>query len=110
MHLRLSILLNMCVVCLQLSQIIKLKNEALDISKHAIFFVMIVIYITLANYAGQEFINSDSDFYRTMYIVQFNIFTILNVISKLYAVRIFIVFNFLFCNYIDVIHDGMMPH
>ncbi|XP_067212029.1 odorant receptor 63a-like [Linepithema humile] len=50
-----------------LTQLItKLKEETLDIMKYAIFLIMVWIYITLANYAGQEFINSDSKFYRAI--------------------------------------------
>ncbi|XP_067212006.1 uncharacterized protein [Linepithema humile] len=47
-----------------LSQLIILKKETLEIIKYVVFLAMHFIYLTVANYAGQEFINSDSNFYR----------------------------------------------
>jgi len=38
----------------------------LEIIKSIFLINVLVIYLTLANYAGQEFINNDTHFYRSM--------------------------------------------
>ncbi|XP_039311425.1 uncharacterized protein LOC120359112 [Solenopsis invicta] len=49
-----------------LSRIITLEKEILEIIKSVLLIMIHIIYLTLANFAGQEFINNDTQFYRTV--------------------------------------------
>ncbi|XP_039311606.1 uncharacterized protein LOC113003316 [Solenopsis invicta] len=43
-----------------------MEKEILEIIKSILLIMINIIYITLANFAGQEFINNDTQFYRTV--------------------------------------------
>ncbi|XP_024871341.1 uncharacterized protein LOC112454277 [Temnothorax curvispinosus] len=49
-----------------LSRIIMAERDSLEIIKSIFLLAAHIIYLILANYAGQEFINGDTHFYRTI--------------------------------------------
>ncbi|XP_025074006.1 uncharacterized protein LOC112552607 [Pogonomyrmex barbatus] len=49
-----------------LFQIIMIERDILEIIKSSLFIAIHILALTLANYAGQEFINCDMHFYRTV--------------------------------------------
>ncbi|XP_025074021.1 uncharacterized protein LOC112552618 [Pogonomyrmex barbatus] len=49
-----------------LSRIITMEKEIVEVIISVLFIFLHIVYLTLANYAGQEFINYDTDFYRTI--------------------------------------------
>ncbi|XP_025072945.1 uncharacterized protein LOC105422388 [Pogonomyrmex barbatus] len=51
---------------LNLSRIIMTEREIVELIKSISFIALHFFYLTVANYAGQEFINSDTHFYRTI--------------------------------------------
>ncbi|XP_036138658.1 uncharacterized protein LOC105840460 [Monomorium pharaonis] len=51
-----------------ISRIMTMEKEILEIIKSIFLIMTHIIYLALANYAGQEFINNDTHFYHTMYV------------------------------------------
>lgn len=56
---------NLTCYFLQFSQIMMTK-KLLDMSKYILFIFLYIVYLTMANYAGQKFIDCDTYVYRTM--------------------------------------------
>lgn len=51
---------------LQFSQIMMTEKEILEVIKSVFIIALHIVYFTLGNYAGQEFINRDTHFYHSM--------------------------------------------